>query len=172
MSPGVLPRHGQLATRFLFAVAVAAPVMAGAQEFAFKPVVQWQIRADAAVAPAPAIQLGAGVNVPLGYYVRLDGTLAAGPEWTGGRTITNARLDLTARYLFDPFHEIPWAPYVAGGLTSIRDEKDAPRLRGYLLLILGIEGPAYRGWRTAFEGALGGGVRIGVVLRRARENGR
>jgi hypothetical protein len=102
--------------------------------------------------------------------VRLGASLAAGPEWRDGQAVASARLDLTARYLFDPFHEIPWAPYAGGGFTSTRD--DRARLRGYLLVVAGVEGPAYRGWRTAVEAGLGDGFRLGIVLRRARANAR
>ena len=39
-------------------------------------------------------------------------------------------------------------------------------------LLVGREGPTAGRWRSAVEGAIGGGVRLGVVVRRARVNGR
>jgi hypothetical protein len=155
----------------IFALATLAfPAFAAAQQFTFKPAVQWEARADAVIAPASAAQLGIGANVPIGYYVRLGAVVAGGPAWRDGQTAASARLDLTARYLFDPFHEIPWAPYIGGGFTSTWD--DPARPHGYLLVVAGVEGPASRGWRTAVEAGLGDGFRLGIVFRRARANGR
>jgi hypothetical protein len=50
--------------------------------------------------------------------------------------------------------------------VSVRRDAGDP-WRGYLLLALGVEGPAVRGVFPALEVGLGGGVRVGVVLRSA-----
>lgn len=158
--------------RSVFATLFAAliPVAALAQEFAFQPRTQLELRADGLAGPPGALQFGAGANVPAGWYVRLGATLAAGPAWRDGRGVASARADVAARFLLDPFKEFPWSAYAGGGLTTRWN--DPAGSRGYLLFLLGVEGPEHGGWRTAVEAALGGGARLGVVLRRARSNGR
>jgi hypothetical protein len=163
---------GTRATALLVATALAAlaPSIGGAQEFDFRPRVQWEARADGVVAAKTGAQVGVGVNVPAGYYLRLGLTTAAGPVWQGARTTVSGRVDLAARYLLDPFREVRWSFYGGTGLTTRWDE--SARWRGYLLFLAGIEGPEHRGWTPAIEVGLGGGARLGVVLRRARRNGR
>jgi hypothetical protein len=146
-----------------------APTALAAQDYAFSPRLQWAVRADALFGSPTSGQLGVGVNVPAGYYVRLDASVAAGATEWSGRAAATARMDLVTRYLLDPFRELRWGPYAGAGLSVRRDDA---RWRGYLLALAGIEGPARAGWRTALEIGLGGGFRAGIVLRRARTNGR
>jgi hypothetical protein len=146
-----------------------APAALAAQDYAFSPRVQWEARADALFGSPTSGQLGAGVNIPAGYYVRLGASVAAGGAQHAGRTSATARTDLVTRYLLDPFRELRWGPYAGAGLSVRRDDA---HWRGYLLAIAGIEGPVRGGWRTAVEIGLGGGFRAGIVLRRARTNGR
>jgi hypothetical protein len=70
----------------------------------------------------------------------------------------------------DPFRQSRWAPYAGAGLSGrYRSERDGGP-RAYLLVFLGVEGPlalgALEGWVPAFELGLGGGARVGVILRR------
>jgi hypothetical protein len=159
-----------LAPIVLAALACLAPASASAQDFDFRPRVQWEMRADGLLASPAAAQFGVGANAPGGYYMRYGVTAAAGPAWTRQAGSASARVDLSARYLLDPFHEIAWGLYGGAGLSSRWDE--ATHWREYLLVLAGVEGPERGGWRLAFEAGLGGGARIGVVLRRARHNGR
>jgi hypothetical protein len=145
------------------------PAALAAQDYAFSPRVQWAARADALFGAPSSGQLGVGVNIPAGYYVRLDASVAAGGTERGGRTAATARTDLVTRYLLDPFRESRWGPYAGAGLSVRWDDA---HWQGYLLALAGIEGPARGGWRTALEIGLGGGFRAGIVLRRARTNGR
>ena len=165
--------HARLAVlpsaAFVLAVALA-PAASAAQDVVLRPRVQWEVRADGIVGAASAGQLGVGVNVPAGYYIRLGAVAASGLSRLEGRTDPCARVDVEARYLLDPFGEIRWGPYAGAGFTTAWDR--AERWRGYLLAVIGIEGPVRGGWRTAFEIGLGGGFRAGLVLRRARSNGR
>jgi hypothetical protein len=141
-----------------------------AQSLQIKPFAQLEVRGDAIFGAPSALQLGVGANVPVDPYVRLGATVAGGTSWQDGRSGTGARADLTARYLLDPYAETRLGLYGGAGL-SVRWESDA-RFRPYLLLVGGVEGPARGGWRTAFEVGVGGGARIGIVLRRARQNWR
>ena len=147
-----------------------SPAVLRAQLEGLKPPVQFEMRADVLGGPPAGGQVGVGANVPAGYYLRLGVDAAAGASERDGAAFTSGRVDFVARYLLDPFREFRWGPYIGGGFTAQWDRR-ATR-RGDLLLLVGVEGPAHAGWRTAFELGLGGGARLGVVLRRARSNGR
>ncbi len=162
-----MPKRGLLAAALSIS-AVALPI--GAQSLQIKPFAQFEARGDAIIGSPSALQLGIGANVPVDPYVRLGASVAGGTAWQDGRSGTSARADLTVRYLLDPYAETRWGVYGGAGL-SVRWERDA-RWRPFLLLVGGVEGPARGGWRTAFEVGIGGGARVGIVLRRARQNWR
>jgi hypothetical protein len=147
-----------------------ASVNARAQNFEFRPPVQWELRADGLFASGRSGQIGVGANVPAGYAIRVGLTAAAGPAWEARGARPSARIDLASRYLLDPFKEIPWGVYAGAGVSMRWD--DQSEWRGYVLIVVGAEGPEKGGWRTAVEAGLGGGARVGIVLRRARRNGR
>lgn len=112
-----------------------------------------------------AVHAGYGMSVPLGLYVRGGLVLAAGP----GRHGLEGRSDLIGRFSFDPFRQSRWAPYAGGGLTARYNSTSDGRAKGYLLFFLGVEGPLRSrvgGWVPAFEVGLGGGARVGVIVRR------
>jgi hypothetical protein len=148
----------------------AAPAAALAQGDNFKPPVQFEARIDALAGPPAGAQAGIGANVAIGYYIRLGVDVAAGASSRGGAAVASGRVDVVSRYLLDPFHEFRWGPYAGGGFSAQWDRLG--ERRGDVLLVVGIEGPVHAGWRTAVEVGLGGGARLGVVLRRARSNGR
>ncbi len=123
-------------------------------------------RLDAIFARSSAVEAGLGMTVPLGIYVRsgLVAGLGAGRHGVDGRT------DLIARFSLDPFRQSRWAPYGGGGISGrYRSELDGGS-KAYLMVFLGLEGPLplgqTAGWVPAIEVALGGGARLGVVLRR------
>jgi hypothetical protein len=153
--------------------ALAAWFMAtalGAQEPAFTPRVQAGWRTDVLFGSPAAGELGAGINVPVGYYVRVGLDAGAGVARLDDRAVPSARADLAVRYLLDPVREFRWGPYAGGGLTT--RWTDRAGWRASLLALVGIEGPESHGWRTSVEVGAGGGLRLGVVFRRARRNGR
>jgi hypothetical protein len=152
------------------AAAAAAPPALRAQTVAFKPPVQAELRTDLLAGPPAGAQIGAGANIAAGYYLRIGVDAAAGAATRDGSAFASGRVDIVTRYLLDPFREFKWAPYVGGGFTAQWDRRAARR--GDLLLLAGVEGPARGGWLTSVELGLGGGARLGVVLRRARSNGR
>jgi hypothetical protein len=145
---------------------VVAPC-ARAQGFAFTPAVQPEWHADVVVAREAAAYVGAGLNVPAGYYARLVATAVAGRTADGASA---ARLEESARFLVDPFHEERWGPFAAAGIGV--DWRDHERARPYLALSVGADLPSRGGWVTAVEAGIGGGARIGVTIRRARRTGR
>ena len=122
-----------------------------------------ELRADAIFGDPAVAHAGAGVTFALGTYLRsgLVGGLGASRDGISGR------VDLVNRFHLDPFRESRWGPYAGGGL-SVRFD-DNVRNRTYLLLLLGVDGPAKRGLTTSFEAGFGGGARIGLAIRRAAE---
>lgn len=133
---------------------------------------KWQPewRAEAVVARHASTLVMAGVNVPIGYYVRAGAAVGAGAVAIGGDVALAQRADLTLRFLLDPFAETRWGPYAGGGLTVRRDGNE--RSAAGLLFLLGVEGRRGKRWSPAVELALGEGVRFAAVLRRIRTNGR
>jgi len=117
-------------------------------------------RLDVIVAAKTAVHFGLGVAVPLGTYVRAGVTVAAGVM----EGSPSGRVDLSARFLLDPFRESRWGPYGGGGVSTRFDDNRGAK--AYLLLFLGVEGPVNRGFSPAFELGLGGGGRLAVLLRR------
>jgi hypothetical protein len=141
-------------------VPVEAPAQVNQQPF------QSEVRLDAFFARSSAGQLGYGLSVPAGLYVRPG--IAAGIG--AGRHGVEGRTDVIARFSFDPFRQSRWAPYAGGGLSGrYRSQLDGGS-RAYLLLFLGVEGPLplgeRSGWVPALEVGLGGGGRVGIILRR------
>jgi hypothetical protein len=127
---------------------------------------QLEGRLDAIIAHNTGFEAGLGLSVPAGLYVRsgLVAGIGAGRHGVEGRT------DLIARFSLDPFRQSRWAPYGGVGISGrYRSSLDGGS-RAYLLVFLGVEGPLAAGQRSgivpAFEVGLGGGARIGVILRR------
>jgi len=88
-----------------------------------------------------------------------------------GRHGVEGRTDFVSRFSLDPFRQSRWAPYAGAGVSGrYRSDLDGGS-RAYLMILLGVEGPlslgSTEGWVPAVEVGLGGGARIGVVMRRA-----
>lgn len=168
-------RHLLLTTLRAVLCAAAAPMLvraAGAQEtVGATPSPQWELRADWIAARSDAAHLGVGMNLRTGWYARVGGLLALGvaeapatgsaSSWTASQ-----RADLTVRFLLDPFAERPRGFYGGAGITARHDGNSPVDAR--LLVVLGIEGRPDRPWRPSLELGLGGGLRLGVVLRPRR----
>ncbi len=152
------------------ALAAGAPRRLRAQERPPTPPVQPEFRADLLVRDRPAVDVGGGLIVRAGYYARIAFLAGAGAEWRDQRAGGSAHVDVVSRFLLDPFREVRWGLYGGGG-ASLRWSPGA-RAQPYLLLVAGVEGPERGGWRPAFEAGLGGGVRVAMVLRRARPGAR
>ena len=131
---------------------------------------QPEFRADVITSRDPTLQIGGGINVPAGIYARVGATVAGGVAVRDRSVRGAARLDAHARFLLDPFGEYPVGVYGMGGISVMYDGFE--RWRPLVTVGLGLESRARRGHTTAFEIALGGGVRLGVVMRRARATGR
>jgi hypothetical protein len=134
-----------------------------------------ELRVDVIAGSQAAVQLGAGVQIPLGYYVRVGSDVAVGVRTdasraTGARNV-DGRLDVLARFLLDPFRQTAYGFSLGGGMSLRAEPGD--RVRPLLLAAVELEGRrAANGWVPAVQLGLGGGVRIGVVLRRGDAGGR
>lgn len=128
---------------------------------------QWDARLDATAARVPAAHAGIGVNVRAGNYVRIGVAALGGAARADGVTRASQRVDATARFLLDPFAERRTGLYGGAGLTARHDA--GASWKADLLLVVGVEGAALGRVVPAFELALGGGVRAGLVLRTRRQ---
>lgn len=135
---------------------------AGAQVFRDStPKARLEGRLDLSVASRTATELGAGIFVPLGTYVRAGviggiGAITAPLRFTG-------RGELVGRFLLDPLYEHRWGPYIAGGLGVAS--------KPYVLVLLGLEGPRWGSVTPALEAGVGAGIRVGFALRRSQVKG-
>jgi len=158
-----------LRTRFVpvilaLGAAMAAPAPARSQN-AVQPF-QSELRIDGLFARGSAVEAAYGVSIPAGIYVRngLVAGLGVGRHGLQGRT------DFVTRFSADPFRQSRWAPYGGAGLSGRYRPTADGGSKAYLLVFLGIEGPLAAGraagWMPALEVGLGGGARVGFILRR------
>jgi len=148
----------------VIAALVASPVSVARAQNA--PPLYGEYRADAILGPGTAAQGGAGVSVPLGVYVRLAVDASAGATWRDGNARGSGRVDAISRFLLDPFREVPVALSLGGGV-SVPYVTGQGQLRPYLVVVVDVEGRARGPWTPALQLGLGGGTRIGLVLRRS-----
>jgi hypothetical protein len=156
------------------AVAVACAPVAAGQQPAPAPVAP-EVRVDLITGHDPAIQLGAGLQVPAGYYARIGLDVALGVPVRDRALSTqrqvDGRVDLLARFLLDPFRQTAYGLSLGAG-ASLRAEP-GDRARPFLLVALDVEGRrSMSGVVPALQVGLGGGGRVGVILRRAAAGAR
>jgi hypothetical protein len=128
------------------------------------PPVYAEYRADAIVGRGTAAQGGGGVSVPFGVYVRLAVDASGGATWRDGVTRASGRVDAIGRFLLDPFREVPVALSLGGGVSVPYVEKES-QVRPYLVLVVDLEGRTRGPLTPALQLGLGGGTRVGLVLR-------
>lgn len=127
-----------------------------------EPALRPELRLDYLSSP-DAVQAGAGAAMRFGTYVRVAGVVGVGPHFSDAGERVGWRAELVGRFQLDPFRERRWAPYATAGVSVRGAGSEAEE---YLLVLIGVEGPLARGWSPAFEAGLGGGARVGLVLRR------
>jgi hypothetical protein len=151
-----------LLTAFLFLLSLAAKQVEAQTPSPTKPSpVSIEARIDAIAATTSAIQAGIGLTTVAGTYVRTGIVGAIGASNNGA----SGRADAFARFHLDPFRESSWAPYGGAGFSTRFEQGE--RTRAYVLVFAGIDGPIRNGLTTSIEAGLGGGGRIGIILRRA-----
>ena len=120
-----------------------------------------EARIDVIGAKNSAAQAGIGILMFGGTYVRTGIVGAVGATRDG----LSSRADGFAIFHLDPFRQSRWASYGGAGLSGRFDEGSRPR--AYLLVFAGVDGPVKNGLTTSVEAGLGGGVRLGVIIRQA-----
>jgi hypothetical protein len=126
-----------------------------------------EVRADVLFGHQSAAQIGAGVQIPFGYYVRLGLDGAAGVRLGdgGSGSRADARVDVLTRFLLDPFRQSHYGLSLGGGIGLRAEPGD--HVRPVLLAAVDLEGTRWSsGWVPALQVGLGGGARVGIVLRR------
>jgi len=161
------------ARRPLLVVALAVTTVGTVPAAAQQPVramPQRELRLELPVTPDAGLGAGFGLNVRAGWYARVGvaATLSAVRDGAGWGTAE--RIEATSRFLFDPFAERPHGVYAGAGVAARRGPDGTTR--GDLLLLIGVEGRPAGRTVPAVELALGGGLRLGVVLRARRPAGR
>ncbi len=125
-----------------------------------------EYRADAIVGRGTAIEGGLGIVIPAGVYVRTSIDGAAGATWRDHSTHASGRVDVISRFLLDPFREVPVGISLGGGVSVPYASGDRS-VRPYLTAVVDIEGRRRNGITPAIQIGIGGGTRVGVVLRRS-----
>jgi hypothetical protein len=123
-----------------------------------------EFRLDAIMSHATSAYAGVGAVFPLGTYVRLGIDAAGGATFRDGSSRASGRVDAIARFLLDPFREAPFGISLGGGLSLLYADGDK-RVRPYLTAVVDIEGRRRGSVTPALQFGLGGGARVGVVLR-------
>jgi hypothetical protein len=158
---------GRLARGLALVALAALPAAARGQAAPPAASVEPEVRVDLVV-PRAGVEAGVGLQVPMGYYVRIGADVAAGARSsTLAAAHATGRIDLLGRFLLDPFRQSPFG-FSAGAGLSTRFESGR-RATPLLLVALDVEGRrATNGWVPALQVGLGGGTRVGLVLRRAQ----
>lgn len=138
------------------AVSLAVSLALRADAQALQP----EVRLDV-VGPAPAsLEPGVGVNARLGNYVRTGVAIGYDARGVEHRAGERWRFDAIARVALDPFREQRWGFSFGGGVSH----------RGsitYLAALMELEGPEMLGMLPALQAGVSGGLRAGLILRRA-----
>lgn len=126
---------------------------------------QPEVRVDATFRDRRQIvEAGAGVQVPMGYYVRVGVVGAVGSSFGNGTSGATGRVDILGRFLFDPFRQNAIGVSAGAGL-SLRAER-GDRVRPLLMAAVDVERRRWaNGISPALQVGLGGGVRVGLGLR-------
>ena len=155
---------------FALAALLAAPSAVRAQ-VATASRLEPELRADVIAGNRAALQVGGGVQVPFGYYVRVGVDGALGERFDRSAVGVGGRVDVLTRFLLDPFRQSPFGLSAGAGLSA-RFEPGS-RATPLLLVAIDVEGRrGARGWVPALQLGLGGGARIGLVLRRGEPGAR
>lgn len=132
---------------------------------------QRELRVEAVAATDPSAVAAIGLNLRAGWYVRAGAALGTGVLWREGPAVGLMRADATVRFLLDPFAERRRGLYGGVGISARHAAGGVGSQPPVLLLLAGVESRPRDGRVWAVEAGLGGGVRFGLVRRRARADG-
>ncbi|HEY0972712.1 MAG TPA: hypothetical protein VGE02_17210 [Gemmatimonadales bacterium] len=137
----------------------------------------FELRGDVLAARETTLHAGAAVLWPVGRAVSIGIQAGAGVtdvEAPAGDDdlddnldddlVASGRAELVARFELDPYEERRWGLYgsAGGGVLAVRGRTG----RGLLHASVGVERRTGSGYLPALELGLGGGVRVGIVVRR------
>jgi hypothetical protein len=125
-----------------------------------------EARLDVIAARSTAVQMGLALSAGSTGYNRVVLAAAAGVAQRAGKSQGSARVDASMRFLLDPARVSRWGIYGFGGLSALYD--GFSDWRAVVHLGLGLEFPSRRTSEWAAEVGLGGGVRLGLTLRRVQ----
>ena len=147
----------------VYAAALVALAASAARAQRLEPPPYLEYRVDAIDGRGTTVQGGLGYTVPMGVYVRLAAIGGIGPQWRQGQTLLAGRTDVIARFVLDPFRQLPVALSLGGGLSVPFEQRTVTR--PYLTAVIDVEGRGRGGITPAIQLGLGGGARLGLVLR-------
>jgi hypothetical protein len=111
-----------------------------------------------------AVQGGAGVQIPIGVYVRVGVIGGLGTRWIDDEARLDGRVDVLTRFLLDPFRQSRWGLSAGAGVSV--HATSGENVQPDLLVALDLEGPRNsHGFSPAFQVGFGGGFRGGIGLR-------
>jgi hypothetical protein len=154
---------------FLLSLFALAPLSRATAQVARSSLPPLELRVDAINVRSintGTLQGGVGANVPLGVYVRLELVGAGGITRVDSVNHNSARVDAIARFLLDPFNEATWGLSIGGGMSAMFEA--TATTHEYLVVVADLEAPRIGAVAPALQIGLGGGVRVGIVLRAFR----
>ncbi len=160
-----LPSAIRRSSVVLFTITIALAMHARPARSQEPTAPQPELRVDAFTPRPTDVQLGAGLEIPFGWYTRLGAIVGGGVANENAITVGSGRADAIVRFLLDPFRETRWGLSVGGGVSVRYDP--VRHWREYLAVVADFEGPQKGPVMPSFQVGLGGGVRVGVGLRRA-----
>lgn len=155
------PRSVTRAFVAAFAVLIGARIMGAQQQLVPPPYVEYRV--DGIDGRGTTIQGGLGYTVPLGIYMRVAAIGGIGPQWRDDKTLLAGRTDVIARFVLDPFRQLPVGLSFGGGV-SVPYEQHAVT-RPYLTAVIDVEGRGAGRLKPALQVGLGGGTRVGLAFR-------
>ena len=133
-----------------------------------------ELRADLISGRQTLLQVAAGAQVPAGTYARVSVDAGIGPRLSphDSAGALSGRIDLIARFLLDPGAASRYGLSVGGGLGVLF--RPAERGTPVVIVAAELEGPRRKdgGWVPALQVGLGGGARVGLVLRPRKQGQR
>ena len=158
-------RRAKLAAPFLSLVALAVAASCARAQQAARP--EPELRADVIdvrSAREGTVHAGVGIGIPLGYYARFGIVAGGGITRRDDVQHGSGRIDVVVRFLFDPFREARWGLSIGGGMSVMYEAQED--WRELVLVAIDLESPPLRRRVVpALQLGLGGGARVGLILR-------
>ena len=123
-----------------------------------------ELHVDGIIARRSAVEAAVGLVIPAGVYSRTAFLIGGGAASQDSGSKIVGRAEIVSRFLLDPFRESPLGLSVGGGV-GVTNLSDPKRWQPFLALVLDLELRQRAGFTPALQVGLGGGTRVGLVLR-------